>query len=261
MSGRRPGPTAPPPRPAVDVDATADAIEHRLKALGTPARAAGSRAYLKSALAFTGTDVPTIRREVTAWHRAHVDLPVATTLRLATVLWRRGIFELQAYAAELLALDVDRLTPRHLARVERLLRESHTWALVDVLAPRVVGPLLERHRAAVGPVLDRWARDDDFWIRRAALLALLLPMRRGDGDWARFTRYAGALADDREFFVRKAIGWVLREAATRQPEQVVAFLQPRVGVLSGVTWREAVKKLPADARRSLERQRRRSTTR
>ncbi len=254
-------PTAPSASPTFDVEAAADAVGHRLRALGTPARAAGSRAYLKSTLAFTGTDVPTVRREVTTWHRAHVDLPIATTLRLVDALWRRDIFELQLYAAELLAIDVDRLTPRHLARIERLLRESHTWALVDALAPRVVGALLERHRAAVGPVLDRWARDDDFWIRRAALLALLLPMRRGDGDWPRFTRYAAALADDREFFVRKAIGWVLREAAARQPGEVVAFLEPRVGVLSGVTWREAVRKLPAPTRRALERQRRSATTR
>jgi 3-methyladenine DNA glycosylase AlkD len=82
-------------------------------------------------------------------------------------------------------------------------------------------------------------------------------MRRGEGDWRRFTRYAAALAEDREFFVRKAIGWVLREAATRQPAQVVAFLEPRAGVLSGVTWREAVRKLPASTRRTLERQRQR----
>ena len=249
------------PHTAFDPDATVDAIERRLSAAGTPARAVASRAYLKSRLAFTGTDVPTVRRHVAAWRRAHAGLPIAQVLRLADALWHRGVYELQLFAAELLVFEVDRLTPRHLPRIERLLRQAHTWALVDVLAPRVVGPLLERHGRAVGVALDRWARDDNFWLRRASLLALLLPMRRGDGDWQRFTRYAGALADDREFFVRKAIGWVLREAAPRQAAQVVAFLEPRVGVVSGVTWREAVKKLPAPTRRTLERQRQRAITR
>jgi 3-methyladenine DNA glycosylase AlkD len=255
--------TEPPPRWAVDLGATVDAVERRLKGAGTPARATGSRAYLKSTLAFTGTDVPTVRRHVAAWSRAHAGLSIVNVLRVVDALWRRGVFELQLFAAELLALEVDRLTPRHLPRIECLVRQAHTWALVDVLAPRVVGPLLERHGRAVGVALDRWARDDNFWMRRAALLALLLPMRRGEGDWRRFVRYAGALAEDREFFVRKAIGWVLREAATRQPAQVVAFLEPRDGVLSGVTWREAVKKLPASSRRTLERlrQRQRAITR
>ena len=249
------------PPTAFDLGATVDAIERRLRMAGTPARAVGSRAYLKSTLAFTGTDVPTVRRHVAGWHRTNAGLPIATVLRVVDALWRRGVFELQLFAAELLVLEVDRLTPRHLPRLERLLRQAHTWALVDVLAPRVVGPLLERDGRATGVVLDRWARDDNFWMRRAALLALLLPMRRGEGDWPRFTRYAGALADDREFFVRKAIGWVLREAAPRQPAQVVSFLERRVGVLSGVTWREALKKLPAPTRRRLEQQRQRASAR
>lgn len=239
----------------LDVIRAADLIETRLRACGTAARAAGSRAYLKSTLEFTGTDVPSLRRELKAWQRGHAERSVAAHFRLVDALWSRGVFELRLFAAEWLVLEAERLTARHLVRLERLLRQAHTWALVDVLAPRVVGSLLEREPEAVGPVLDRWAGDDDFWLRRSALLALLPPMRRGDGDWRRFTRYAGALAADREFFVRKAIGWVLREAAPRRPEQVIAFLEPRLDVLSGVTWREAVRKLPAPARRALERQR------
>ena len=103
--------------------------------------------------------------------------------------------------------------------------------------------MVERY-PTLGGTLDRWADDDDFWIRRAALLALLRPLREGAGDFARFSRYADKMLEESEFFIRKAIGWVLRETAKQQPERVAAWVGPRTHRMSGVTIREAVKKLP-----------------
>jgi len=77
-----------------------------------------------------------------------------------------------------------------------------------------------------------------------AILALLRPLRAGGGDFERFARYADAMLDEKEFFVRKAIGWVLRDVAKRRPELVAAWLAPRLHRASGVTVREAVKPLP-----------------
>lgn len=228
------------------------AIEARLAPLGTRPRAVGSKAYLKSDLRFLGNDVPALRKEARGWRQAHPDWPVDDLLQLTDALWRRGVFELRIFALVLLVEREEEFEPRHLPALEGLLRDSHTWALVDEIAPRLVGPLLLRHPREVGRVLDRWAKDTDFWIRRAALLALLLPMRRGEGDWQRFIRYADPLLEDREFFIRKAIGWLLREAAKPQPDRVVAFVAPRAKRLSGVTWREATRKLPPRERKQLD---------
>ena len=145
-------------------------------------------------------------------------------------------------AVELLELFVDRLEPDDIEFLERLLRESRTWALVDGLAASVVGPLVERY-GEMGTVLDRWAADGDFWLRRSALLALLVPLRRGEGDFDRFSRYADAMLDDDEFFIRKAIGWVLRDTARKRPDLVFTWLLPRASRASGVTIREAIKPL------------------
>jgi 3-methyladenine DNA glycosylase AlkD len=229
----------------------AAAIEAQLARLGTAARATGAKAYLKSDLRFLGADTPAIRAEARRWRLAHADWDVDALLELTESLWRRDTFELRSFALVLLVERAEEFEPRHLDLLERLLRDSHTWALVDEIAPRLVGPLLERHPREAGRVTDRWARDPDFWIRRAALLALLLPMRRGEGDWKRFERYADPLLEDREFFIRKAIGWILREAAKTAPERVVAFVEPRAARLSGVTWREATRKLPARAQQRL----------
>jgi 3-methyladenine DNA glycosylase AlkD len=100
----------------------------------------------------------------------------------------------------------------------------------------------------LNPTLDRWASDDDFWIRRSSILALLRPLRRGEGDFGRFARYADGMLEETEFFIRKAIGWVLRETSKKRPELVSAWLRPRAARASGVTVREAVKYLPAPDR-------------
>jgi 3-methyladenine DNA glycosylase AlkD len=153
-------------------------------------------------------------------------------------------------AVELLDAQAALLQAGDAVLVEQMLRTSRTWALVDGLAEHVMGGLTERCPELTA-TLDRWACADDFWLRRSALLALLRPLRRGAGDFERFSRYADQMLGEQEFFIRKAIGWVLRETAKRRPELVAAWLAPRAHRASGVTMREAVKPLPADVRERL----------
>jgi len=145
-------------------------------------------------------------------------------------------------AVLILAVFQPLLRPADISLLERMIRQSKTWAFVDELAIVITGPLVERHPELLR-VLDRWAKDDDFWLRRSAMLALLRPLRRGRGDFRRFARYADRMLEDREFFIRKSIGWVLRETGKPQPDMVYAWLLPRAGRASGVTVREAVKYL------------------
>jgi 3-methyladenine DNA glycosylase AlkD len=113
---------------------------------------------------------------------------------------------------------------------------------VDALAANIVGPICAG-AAGSSETLDRWSRDDDFWIRRSALLSQLRPLRDG-APLDRFAAYADGMLDEKEFFIRKAIGWVLREAGKQRPDDVVEWLTPRAKRVSGVTMREAVKYLP-----------------
>jgi len=92
-------------------------------------------------------------------------------------------------------------------------------------------------------VLDRWATDENFWVRRAALLALLRPLRRGEGDFDRFARYADMMLAEREFFIRKAIGWVLREVSKKRPALLRELVASHGAQMSGLTRREATKYL------------------
>lgn len=230
-----------------DPERLAAAIDDELCAAGGAERAEHEKAYLKSDLDHYGTPVPTVRKIVEAALRGEPDLTHDQLVATAEELWSARVHERRLAAVELLAAANRMLLADDVALVERLLRDAHTWALVDPLATSVVGPLVERHDG-LGAVLDRWSVDDDFWIRRAALLSLLVPLRRGEGDWDRFSRYADAMLDEREFFIRKAIGWVLRDTGRRRPELVLDWILPRASRASGVTIREAVKPLTAAQR-------------
>jgi 3-methyladenine DNA glycosylase AlkD len=251
VSARRSHPARPGGRPAriAGEDAVA-ALEAALAPAGRPARARAEKAYLRSDLEFLGVGVPALRSAVRAFARAHPDLGRQDLVRLVEALWARPVHELRAAGIGLLARFRDRLMAGDMRLLERLLRRSHTWAYVDWLALDVVAPLVARS-AAASRRLDRWARDRDFWIRRSALLALLPPLRSGGGDFRRFERFAAPMLADREFFIRKAIGWVLREVGKRRPALVARFAGQHLPALSGLTFREAVKYLPPADRRRL----------
>jgi 3-methyladenine DNA glycosylase AlkD len=221
-----------------DADAAAADLEAALRAVGTAERAASEKAYLKSDLTFLGATVWQTRDVVKAYAR-QADLDHADLVRLVEALWAAPIFERRMAATQLLELHPKLLGAADLDLLERLIRDSHTWALVDNLAGDVAATI----RLAdpdVEPILDRWAADPDFWVRRSSLLAELASTRRG-GDLGPFLRRADAMLEEKEFFIRKAIGWVLREVSKKRPDDVVAWLAPRTGRASGVTMREAVR--------------------
>jgi 3-methyladenine DNA glycosylase AlkD len=230
--------------------AQASAIEGSLRALGTAQRAVSEKAYLKSDLEFTGTPVPAIRATVRSWCRARPGLTRELVIAVAEALWARPVHESRMAALELLDAQAALLQAGDAALVEHMLRTARTWALVDGLATNVMGKLTERHPELTA-YLDRWAGDEDFWLRRSAMLALLVPLRRGEGDFDRFSRYADQMLEEKEFFIRKAIGWILRDTAKRRPELVAAWLAPRAHRASGVTMREAVKPLAPAVRDGL----------
>jgi 3-methyladenine DNA glycosylase AlkD len=223
----------------VDPKKLARAIETELERAGSLERAASEKRYLKSEMDFLGATLAEIRRVA---RQAAKGLDRDGALRLVEALWSVPTFERRMSAALILEFHADELRSQDLALIERLIRESRTWALVDVLSGDVVGEMGLHLR--IRPTLDRWARDDDFWVRRSSLLAELMPLKH----WAPFepfARRADAMLEETEFFIRKAIGWVLRETSKKRPDEVYRWIAPRTHRASGVTMREAVKYLDA----------------
>lgn len=235
----------------LEPDRVARHLHVQLAEFGEPQRAAAERSYLKSQLRHLGAPVPAVRRVVRNWVRTHPQVTHDDLFAICDALWAEPVHERRLAAIELLQAMPRRVGAEDLPWIEAHLRDCRTWALVDPLAGLVLADLVAREPAAVLPVVDGWVHDDDFWIRRAAVLALRSAVRRGD-QMDRLFCYAEQLLPDHEFFVRKAIGWVLREVAPHHPREVSAWLREHIGTISLITLREPLRKLPdADELRRL----------
>ena len=212
------------------------------------AQAAPMQAYMKSALPFYGIAAPLRRRltaEVVKMHPAHDTAALVRTMR---ALWRSARFREERYAA----VELPRLGRAHpklvhlelLPLVEEMITSGAWWDLVDDLSGNVLARLLERHPAEVRPTLRRWAHGDDLWLRRAAML-----VQRNVSDQAfdavllyeTILPSIGQARFANEFFIRKGIGWALRERSYAAPDEVKAFCQEYAAQLSPLTVREALK--------------------
>ena len=229
---------------AAPYDARVDPVEfftRRFSAEGNAADAIASKAYMKSALDFHGVTAAIVRaasREFAATLTTHAELR-----RTVDALYATRNFDLHSAAVGILERHLDLLSPKDAPWLIGLIRASGCWAHVDWLATKIFPAALP---ADPSSLLRKWAGDDDFWVRRTSLLAQLDVMRAGDGDFALFAELAAPMLEEKEFFIRKAIGWVLRDTGRRRPDLVAAWLEPRIQQVSGITLREAVKPLPPE---------------
>ena len=230
-------------RMSQDVVAIAGELATELIAAGTEERAINEKRYLKSEIQHYGVTVPEIRKMARRFARERKGLSKSVLIDLTLVLWDRDVYELRKLAVNILAAKVALLDVDDLGFLEWLLRRSFTWALIDDLSFNVVAPVLNGLDDPAS-VRGRWAEDEDFWVRRTAMLALLPRLRRGTEGWDEFTAYADTMLEEKEFFIQKAIGWVLREVSKHSPDLVAEWLEPRARIASSVTMREAVKYLP-----------------
>lgn len=220
------------------------AIRARLTASADPERAAGAQAYLKSAMPQLGVRVPEVRRIVKA-EAAAAPFASGDELRSAVLeLFRSATYREERYAA--IDLTASKLVRSDLAMLpvyEEMIRTGAWWDLVDGVEDRL-GRLLQAHRDAVTPLLLRWSTDPDFWIRRSSITAQL--GAKANTDTRLLAGVIEANLADREFFIRKAIGWALREYAKTDPAWVRQFAATHVDALSPLSLREALRNLPAE---------------
>lgn len=222
----------------------AAAIEARLRPLASAVRAAPMRAYLLDQFDFLG--IPTPARRAAIKDLVALPLPdAAAVLAAAELLWRLPEREFRYAAIDLLRRQQRRLDPSHLPAIQALLLREPWWETVDGLVGVVGAILLAAQEEETGApvVMDAWVAHPSFWVRRAAVLHQL--GWRLQTDEVRLGAYCAHLAHEREFFIRKAIGWALRDYARWNPGFVRAFVADNAGCLSALTVREACRRLPA----------------
>ena len=215
-----------------------DVLAVRLSAAGDHQRAEAMAAYMKGIAPFFGVPA-TPRRAIQRVVFAKWKPDAREVIELAVAAWGRDERELQYAACDVLTQRASRLVPSSLGDLESLITCRSWWDTVDALA-HAVGELVDRHRDLQSE-MDRWIEAEDFWLARVALIHQL---RYGEHtDEERLFAYCDRRASDREFFVRKAIGWALRQHARTRPDAVRAFVDARADQLSGLSIREALKHL------------------
>ncbi len=135
----------------------------------------------------------------------------------------------------------EHLTTAHLPLFKRLIVEGGWWDIVDWVGGKAVGHIVRTQRGAAAPIMRKWLEDDDLWVRRAAIICQL--GHKGETDEAMLFDFCLRRADEEDFFIRKAIGWSLRQYAWTEPETVKKFLKAHGKKFAALTVREAGKNI------------------
>lgn len=197
-------------------------------------------AYMKHRFSFLGLAAPVRRTAQRAFVATFASATSTELLDAAAACWAEPEREFQYVGADLLVRHASRLRSEDLEAVGQLITSKSWWDTVDALAPNVVGPMVAADASLVA-TMDRWVDNPDFWLARAAILHQL--KYRANTDPQRLFNYVDRRSDDREFFVRKACGWALREYSKTDPDAVRSYVDSRGDRLSGLTRREALKRL------------------
>jgi 3-methyladenine DNA glycosylase AlkD len=217
------------------------AVAKRLAAAADPGRAPRMQAYTKSAMPFLGVAVPTVRAIVRAAAREHPPASVGHLAASARALWRDATHREYRYAATALTgLRIAEAETSLIPLYEEMLVTGAWWDHVDAVAPRL-GRLLVAHPTHVRPLLLGWSSAPDRWLRRTSIIAQL--GARCSTDLGLLTAVIDTNAGDADPFIRKAIGWALRDYARTDPDWVTRFVAARAGILSSLSRREATKRL------------------
>lgn len=231
--------------PSPDPQALAAELVAELEAAGTVERRRQGDGYHPTALRLLGVANPELHRIVRAVHARLKRQPPAEVLALAEALVAEGSFEARHLAYELLFKRKDALDALDRPRIERLGRGNDNWVSTDTFGVTVPGPAWARGRLADADLAD-WARSEDRWWRRTALVAtvaLNLKSRGGRGDAARTLPICEALLDDRDDMVVKAVSWALRSLVSWDREAVARFAETHEARLAARVRRELRTKL------------------
>jgi 3-methyladenine DNA glycosylase AlkD len=220
------------------------AIRARLEEAADPVKAPQMQAYMKSAMPYRGVSSPQLKRLCREVFTAHPLASFDEWQDVAMALWRPAGFREERYVAVMLTDQRAYRGFRTFAAVpmfEEMIVTGAWWDFVDALAGHHLGDVLRAEPRRMKPLMRKWSRDANMWKRRASILCQLGFKRDTDLDLL----YAcmEPSIESQEFFLRKAIGWALRQYAWTNPKEVRRYVKANRQRLSGLSVREALKNI------------------
>jgi 3-methyladenine DNA glycosylase AlkD len=214
-------------------------LHKELVAVANKERAISAKAYLKNQFEFFGIQMPE-RRRICKFHTKQFAIADISALEeIIKELFSMKEREFQYYAIELLAAYKKLWQQDVIALMEHCIIRKSWWDTVDFLASDCIGPYFKEFPEKIEKVTGKWNLSDNIWLQRSSLL--YQKNYRNNTDLKLFSKYILHLATSKEFVIRKAIGWALREYAKTDPQWVLEFVNQHK--LSTLSEREAIKNI------------------
>ncbi|KHT65633.1 DNA alkylation repair protein [Photobacterium gaetbulicola] len=215
-------------------------MQQRMAEAGNAEEAKAMQAYMKTDQPFYGVKAPE-RKAIFKQAREHTKITSFIEYkRLVLWLWSGENREEQYMAMDVAEYFKAFRTLEAFPVYEEMLTEAGHWDTVDKIASNLIGPLIKAHRE-LEDVVRNWRESDNMWLRRASLLVHL--KHKSETNLSLLEETILMLASENEFFIRKAIGWVLREYAKTDSDYVRSFVQRYQEQLSPLSRKEALKNL------------------
>jgi len=227
----------------MDKNKSLKGLRDKLKASHDPKRASGEKKYLKSSQDFFGVTIPAQRKMARELARANPDATRHEVMGLCGALWARPSHQEKTLGIMLLEHYPQYLDMEAIPFIEGVLTDSMDWDHADRASIFLMGSVLEGNPKALRH-LTRWSASWGLWLRRASMTAQIPQFREGKGDRRVFFSIARGMLGEKEFFIRKAIGWCVREISKADPIAAFKFLMEIRESASGLTLREGAKRLP-----------------
>lgn len=198
-----------------------------------------SKNYLRNQFEFLGIRTP-IRRKITKQFIKENGLPPKEKLKdIIFMLWDLPEREYQKAALDILEKAKKELSKDDTSWLASLITKKSWWDTVDVLSPHIFGYLFSVNSELIDSYAEKWIEDENIWLQRSAILYQLHYKDKTDEE--RLFQFILRRANSDEFFVQKAIGWILREYAKTRPDNVRTFVTNHN--LKALSKREALKHL------------------
>ena len=195
-------------------------------------------AYIKTRFSFFGIKTPERRKLTREWWKKFPISSKSELLNLANELWNLEQREFHYVGSDTLKKYKSMLTPSELNTLKRLIINNSWWDTVDTLAVHPIGQIILNFPES-GQIMDTWIEEDNIWVRRAAILhQLQFKIKINEN---RLFYYCEKCMDEKEFFIRKAIGWALRQYSYTNMKSVFDFVHAHEDKLSHLSKREAMK--------------------
>jgi 3-methyladenine DNA glycosylase AlkD len=220
------------------------AARKALREAADPVKAPMMQAYMKSAMPYLGIQATPLRKIARVVFSAHRLESFPEWRGAVLEFWREARYREERYLAiELAGHSAYRefRTLDALPMYEEMITSGAWWDYVDSIASHRLGELLRLYPAQMQVVLRKWAKSDNMWKRRSAILAQL--GFKADTDLALLYDCIRPSIQEKEFFLRKAIGWALRQYGWTDAKEVIRYVAEHEAQLSPLSKREALKAL------------------